>query len=284
MHDAPKNEHSMLIKKAIPAFLESDGEECAPELLRTIANIYVTHFCHVGNSSEVGDDEKLQNAINAIHRYEVVGIYEDYSRFIRDTGRLIGIDPPEQITKVNVTTRRPRVDEISSGLRSRLTSLNQLDLCFYAEVVNWSSRDNRVPSRPAVPWRKYESNTTSVVTNVEGTISTGAVSFLSAGTATTVYVDIMNESSERWVGDTYNPINVSYHWLELSGKPHVFDGWRTGLPEQGIMPGDNVTLGMRILAPEERGYYTLVLTLVQEGVCWFEHRGFKPAVLKIEVL
>jgi hypothetical protein len=40
---------------------------------------------------------------------------------------------------------------------------------------------------------------------------------------------------------------------------------------------------MTIRAPESKVVYQLVLTLVQEMVCWFEERGFEPARLEVEV-
>jgi hypothetical protein len=233
----------------------------------------------VGKNGEVGNDEKLANSIEAIRRYEVVGVYESYPQFIQSTARLIGLEPPTQITKVNVTTKRPQVGQISSGLRARLLSLNELDLCFYSEVVNNVANELIHTAK----WSKYE-RPSVIVNSVDGSLSiVNPIEYLSPGREKEFVVSINNTSSEKWVGDTYNPINASYHWLSLAGEAHVFDGYRTRLPESGIMPGNSISLNVRVLAPEERGCYTLVLTLVQEGVCWFERRGFKPALLEVEV-
>jgi len=284
VYDAPLDENSISLKKVIPPFLETDGRECAPELLRAIKNTYVDHFCRVGKNGEVNDDERLANSIEAIHRYDVVGLYENYSRFVEDVSDLIQIEAPATLTKVNVTTQRPQVDQISPALRDRLIAWNQLDLRLYSEVKNLvHSRSNNPSRRSRFLWCKYE-RTPMVVSNTEGQLAAiTPISSMLSGQEVELAVNIINLSNENWVGDTNNPINASYHWLGLLGEPHLFDGCRTRLPESGIMPGDSLSLGVRVLAPKECGCYTLVLTLVQEGVCWFEQRGFKPASLQIEV-
>jgi hypothetical protein len=274
----------MGLKKAIPRLLETDGRECAPELLKAFNNVYVDHFCRVGQNGEVNDREKLSNSIEAIRKYEVVEIYEDYSSFLGAVANLIGLDIPTTIAKKNVTSRRPRVDQISSTLREQLIAWNQLDLQFYSEVVKLKeSVNDRLPCRPMVNWHKYDQGP-MVVSNTKGLLCAyNPESSISAGSERNLSVTIHNNSDERWMGDTYHRINASYHWARLSGEVHTFDGCRTQLPDEGIMPGEVLALDLRVLAPEEPGCYTLVLTLVQEGVCWFEEREFKPALLQIEV-
>lgn len=39
-----------------------------------------------------------------------------------------------------------------------------------------------------------------------------------------------------------------------------------------------------MLAPAAPGRYRLTVTPVQHGVCWFEDRGFEPAVMEIHVV
>lgn len=70
-----------------------------------------------------------------------------------------------------------------------------------------------------------------------------------------------------------HPIFVAYHWFSSDGRCLVFDGIRTSLPFD-IQPGDAATFDVRVAAAESRAAddCELRLTLVQEGVHWFESR------------
>ena len=109
------------------------------------------------------------------------------------------------------------------------------------------------------------------------------VSSMLPGEQATIGVSIVNRSEQVWVGDSFRPVNLSYHWLNDSGEILVFDGMRTPLPAGGIAPGQTLNTETQVLAPHEAGNYTLVLTLVQELVGWFENIGFEAARLAVEV-
>ena len=88
-------------------------------------------------------------------------------------------------------------------------------------------------------------------------------------------VSLKNASPRTWPskpnGKGRNAVNFSYHWLDQKNRAVVFDGLRTPLPHD-LRPGDAVELNAAIQAPERPGRYTLVMTLVQEGVAWFSER------------
>lgn len=50
------------------------------------------------------------------------------------------------------------------------------------------------------------------------------------------------------------------------------------------MPGEIVHVSIIIKAPDTPGLARLQLTLVQEGVAWFETKGFAPALLEVSIL
>lgn len=104
-----------------------------------------------------------------------------------------------------------------------------------------------------------------------------------AGVRTIVSIEVANNSKQVWRGNEAHPINLSYHWLKGS-KVAVNDGFRTPLPPGGLEPGQSLPFEMLVEAPREAGKYTLVLTLVQEGICWFEKKGFVPAQVEVNVL
>ncbi|MDR5671385.1 sulfotransferase family 2 domain-containing protein, partial [Burkholderia cenocepacia] len=98
------------------------------------------------------DHTKLACAIAAISRYEVVGLYEHMSEFMLNVARLIGIEPLERLSKVNVTSQRPKATEISPTLRERLVELNRLDLEFYNQLSEFrqqrSVQESALPAQP----------------------------------------------------------------------------------------------------------------------------------------
>jgi FkbM family methyltransferase len=98
-----------------------------------------------------------------------------------------------------------------------------------------------------------------------------------------IHVNIANNSELDWYGSGTHPVRLCYHWFGAGGQCTVHDGMRTDLTEPVIRAGASVHQPMNIRAPAEAGRYQLVLTLVQEGICWFEERGFEPLERWIEV-
>lgn len=96
-------------------------------------------------------------------------------------------------------------------------------------------------------------------------------------------VTIRNTSSEVWPSKGGSPVHLSYHWLDKAGNVVVFDGERTALP-MDIEAGGSANVRALIKAPERPGNYILRMTMVQEFVAWFDHRGAKvlnvPVVIK----
>ena len=95
----------------------------------------------------------------------------------------------------------------------------------------------------------------------------------------TIPVTVKNTSTETWPA-TPDPtgagwVRLAYHWLDNTGKVVVYDGLRTELPYD-LAPGEAVTLNAKIQAPAQEGDFMLRLSMVQEGVAWFEDRGAQP--------
>ena len=80
------------------------------------------------------------------------------------------------------------------------------------------------------------------------------------------------------------PVFVSYHWLRANGGMYVFDGVRSPIP-LAISPTESGDVATQVKVPAEPGQYRLVLTLVQEGYCWFDQMpGFSPAQTVVNVI
>lgn len=84
-------------------------------------------------------------------------------------------------------------------------------------------------------------------------------------------MQITNSGGERWCAYGRRAVHVSYHWFASDGTIAVFDGLRTALPSD-VEPGHSLQLDCFFRAPEIAGEATLVWTLVQEEVGWFDAR------------
>jgi hypothetical protein len=169
---------------AAKRFLESDGVELSDTLAGSISNAYVEHFCRMGGISEGCGDGRVERALAAIRQYDVVGIYEDMPLFLRDVAKLIGLAAPTGLSRVNVTQKRPAVEQITSALRNRIVELNQLDLQFYSEISKWKAssaarNEGAEENLPAVSvWQRYDpvrdrSVTTSALTILSASLREG---------------------------------------------------------------------------------------------------------------
>jgi radical SAM protein with 4Fe4S-binding SPASM domain len=65
------------------------------------------------------------------------------------------------------------------------------------------------------------------------------------------------------------PVLISYHWLQPDGYVVVHDGIRTAIKPL-LAPGHRRPFSVRIVAPDQPGSYVLRITLVQEGMQWFD--------------
>lgn len=89
-----------------------------------------------------------------------------------------------------------------------------------------------------------------------------------------IFVKVTNKSDQEWVKFSSHPVNLSYHWKDQSGVNLVYNGERTLLPIERLRPGESVKLLASVRAPNANGSIMLEMTLVQEGVAWFEDFGF----------
>jgi hypothetical protein len=105
-----------------------------------------------------------------------------------------------------------------------------------------------------------------------------------AGEAFTVLTRLFNRSGIPWKADGAARVNLSYHWLDESGKTIVRDGLRTPIPLP-VTPGGRVSVRQKVVAPERPGKYLLELDPVFETVAWFsEKNGGKTFRVPVEVL
>lgn len=99
-----------------------------------------------------------------------------------------------------------------------------------------------------------------------------------------IFCILKNTSNQLWVGLSTTPILLSYHWFNMAGDVIVFDGIRTAIPGSELQSGQIVTVEMTVVAPSSAGLFRLIVSPLQEGVCWFDVCGFTPCELNISVL
>ena len=91
-----------------------------------------------------------------------------------------------------------------------------------------------------------------------------------ADTVFNVTLGIKNSSSYMLSSRPPFPVNIAYHWLDQeSSQIVVFDGERSPLAPL-LYPGSKLSYKAGVRAPKKSGRYTLRMTLVQEGVRWFD--------------
>jgi hypothetical protein len=205
-----------------------------------------------------------------------------------DVASLIGVDAPAEISRVNVSTRHRRADEIPPALRERIIELNQHDIQFYNQVVKWK-KEKTLPApiaiaKPVSGWVKHNFREPPLPRDISGSVSLiSPVPNLVTNEQKILSIEVQNQSIQNWGDDPRLPVRVSYHWLHPSGATYLFDGQRTMLPKEGIPAGTSISADISVTAPSEPGVYTLVVSLVQEGFFWFERRGFGPAIIQVVV-
>lgn len=134
--------------------------------------------------------------------------------------------------------------------------------------------------------RKLGAPENSVVSDVAGSLNVFNVPKMpSLGQSFTASLDICNDSKQHWLGDPYRPINIVYRWLDSLTRQTVVEGEHMLLPNGGVSSGARLHTEIQIIAPADPGPYTLMLTLVQKHVGWFEEMGvgFQPALFDVVV-
>ncbi|MEK7403806.1 MAG: class I SAM-dependent methyltransferase [Acidobacteriota bacterium] len=101
-------------------------------------------------------------------------------------------------------------------------------------------------------------------------VLTQAPARAAAGQCFDCSVLVGNESGAVLQSLPPNPMHIAYHWLdEEAGRALVFDGLRTRLWPP-LCHGRSMCYVVPVRAPELPGRHRLRLTLVQEGVRWFD--------------
>ena len=97
-----------------------------------------------------------------------------------------------------------------------------------------------------------------------------------------VQCKITNDTSQRLGSYDPAPIKLSYHWFKKDGSIAVFEGLRAPLVP-AVEPGASEIFELKVATPQEPGEYRLRMTLVQEGIRWFDELPGTAASADLEV-
>ena len=108
---------------------------------------------------------------------------------------------------------------------------------------------------------------------------------MQVGEQVTISVTVKNISQETWPAtpdaEDRKHVVLGYRWRDKSGKVLTV-GALPRLPHD-LGPGQSMSLNLTIQAPPEAGDYILRLTMLQQGVSWFDDREGKPLDFPITV-
>jgi hypothetical protein len=124
---------------------------------------------------------------------------------------------------------------------------------------------------------------TPPVVDARGGLTVNSDTFVvEPGRQVSLKVTVENGSDTTWYCSGSNPVRFSYHWRDLSGEVVVFDGFRTPMPRD-LKPRESITGNVAVEVPDTLGDLLLELTMVQEGLSWFEDNGFQSLRLSVRV-
>ena len=154
-------------------------------------------------------------------------------------------------------------------------------LCFFEKDSSWQDDDIEIEMVDTDPYLIL--NKSEIITDFKAEISLlSRPSTFQIKSIMAIPVQVTNLSDTVWPASGYNKVCLCYHWNDIVGNSIVFDGLRTHLP-YSLSSNDKAKIDITVQTPSSRGRYQLVFSLVQEGVAWFEEKGFIPPVIEIDI-
>ncbi len=99
-----------------------------------------------------------------------------------------------------------------------------------------------------------------------------------------VLVEVENKSSSDWSSSAKLPVSLCYHWLDDKNDYVIFDGIRTKFDSGALKQKSKITQSMKIEAPNRQGVFQLIVTIVQDGVRWFDGSDFISDSIDIKII
>jgi 2-polyprenyl-3-methyl-5-hydroxy-6-metoxy-1,4-benzoquinol methylase len=126
--------------------------------------------------------------------------------------------------------------------------------------------------------------TSEDIASIQLTADKPLVSAQVGGEVAGLSVSVSNHSRRTLSSYYPRPVHLSYHLLSSPSRQLVqFEGHRSRLTP-ALVPGATRTYRPHVIVPTKPGIYILQITLVQEGLIWFESSpNWKPAEIELRV-
>ena len=124
------------------------------------------------------------------------------------------------------------------------------------------------PSGDPLPWSDFRC-----------TLSCEVAPSCTAGKMLEIPLRVENRSASFFTSAAPAPVFASYKWLDPVTGAYLADGraLRTKLPRT-VFPGETVDMTAFVIVPDHAGAATLRMTLIQEGVSWFDDQDPANAI------
>jgi hypothetical protein len=101
-----------------------------------LRNWYTTHFSGytVKDAEERGEESVAKATEVILTQYDIVGFLENFTPFINNLQRKANLWATYQDKKINVTKKRPAIEEISFSVRGKIEQVNFLDVSLYKNI------------------------------------------------------------------------------------------------------------------------------------------------------
>jgi hypothetical protein len=127
-------------------------------------------------------------------------------------------------------------------------------------------------------WRLISRNYTQKITTQSPLVS------IKKNETSKMTIQAKNTSRHVWGCDSSADyfVQLAIRWLDQNGIWFFGEGIRTPLPKN-VKPGETIELGANIQAPDKSGDFVLRLTMVREGVAWFDEMGASTLEIPVNV-
>lgn len=204
----------------------------------------------------------------------VVGVQDDidsYKSYIQNALDL----PINQRVSANVAESMP-ASSLNEETLSNIISLCSEDIKLYDYI---RSRPNMVYSNVSgEAWHSLriamDKHINHDLTDVfSGALyMTGSTGAVNAGSHFEVPVAFFNSSAGEW-DNIGSRLKLSYHWRDEANRMIEYEGIRSPIDTQVVPPHSWTPAVLTVRAPATPGMYFLELTMLKEGVTWFDDEG-----------
>lgn len=229
-------------------------------------------------ASRMNDPALLETAKQRLEDFAFVGVTEHMQQSLDLLAYTMGWQPAESLPLLNVSANRP---ELTPETLAAIQDITRLDQALYdwargrfearyQEMVRSlvSGHASALGRGLTLPWHAVplpvaarEGMRVQIVHCPDG---------MEVNALIDVTVEVTNLSCHWIVSAPPHPVHLCYHWISAGdGAVVVFDGRRTAI-RPGVATGHTMTCSLAVEAPPEPGAYILRVTLVQEGVAWFD--------------